>query len=55
MSGPAFGGADGSVALMREYDEILHYFLETIQKEHPKLIAESDDVQANHGLSRTFC
>ena len=54
VSGPAFGGADGSIALMREYDEILHYFLETIQKEHPELIAESDDVQANYGLSRTF-
>jgi hypothetical protein len=35
VSGPAFGGADGVVALMREYDEILHYFLETIQKNIP--------------------
>ncbi len=55
MSGPLFGGADGSVALMREYNEILHYFLKTIQKEHPELIAESDDVQVNYGLSCTFC
>jgi hypothetical protein len=55
VSGPAFGGADGAIALMREYVEILHSFLETIQKEHPKLIAESDDVQANYGLSCTFC
>jgi hypothetical protein len=29
-SKPAFGNRDGSVALMREYDEILHYFLEMI-------------------------
>jgi hypothetical protein len=52
--GPAFGNADGSVALMREYDEIIHYFLETIQRENPDLIAESDDIQSNYGLSRTF-
>jgi hypothetical protein len=39
---------------MREYDEILHYFLETIQREHPDLISESDDIQANYRLSRTF-
>jgi hypothetical protein len=53
--GPAFGNADGSVALMREYDEIIHYFLETNQRENPDLIAESDDIQSNYGLSRTFC
>ncbi len=52
--GPAFGNADGSVALMREYDEIIHYFLETIQRENPDLIAESDDIQSNYGLSCTF-
>ncbi len=40
VSGPAFGNADGSVALMREYDKIIHYFLETIQRENPDLIAE---------------
>ena len=54
LSGPAFGHKDGSVALMREYDEILHYFLESIQKENPNLITESDDIQTNYGFSRTF-
>jgi hypothetical protein len=43
-----------SVALMREYDGILQHFLERIQKEHPNLISETDDIQANYGLSRTF-
>ncbi len=45
LSGPALGNKDSSVVLMREYDEILHYFLETIQRENPKLIAESDNIQ----------
>jgi hypothetical protein len=54
VHGPAFGGPDGSVALMREYDEILHYFLENIQRENPELVAATDDVQANYCLSRTF-
>ncbi len=54
VSGPAFINKDGLVALMREYDEILHYFLEMIQRGHPDLISESDDIQANYGLSRTF-
>ncbi len=54
LSGPAFGHKDGSVALMREYDEILHHFLEMIQKENPDLISEGDDIQANYGFSRTF-
>jgi hypothetical protein len=54
ISGPEFGNRDSSVALMREYDENLHYFLETIQREHPDLISELDDIQANYGLSRTF-
>jgi hypothetical protein len=54
VSGPAFGHRDGSVALMREYDEILHYFLETIQRECPELILEFDNIHANYGFSRTF-
>jgi hypothetical protein len=33
---------------MREYDKILHYFLETIQRECPELILEFDDVYANY-------
>jgi hypothetical protein len=54
VSGPAFGDQDGSVALMREYNKILHYFLETIQRECPELISESDDIHANYGFSRIF-
>jgi hypothetical protein len=54
LLGPAFGHKDGSVALMREYDALLHHFLEMIQKENPNLIADSDDIQANYGFSLTF-
>jgi hypothetical protein len=39
---------------MREYDEILHHFLEQIQNKDPNLISETDDIQTNYGLSRTF-
>ena len=44
ITGPAFGHKDGSVALMREYNGILQHFLERIQKEHPNLISETDDI-----------
>jgi hypothetical protein len=54
ITGPAFGHKDGSVALMREYDGILHHFLGRIQNENPNLIAETDDILANYGLSQTF-
>jgi hypothetical protein len=55
ITGPAFGYKDGSVALMREYDKILHHFLEMIQREDPNLIPETDDVHAYYGMFRTFC
>ncbi len=51
ITGPAFGHKDGSVALMREYNGILHHFLERIQNKNPNLISETDDIQANYGLS----
>ena len=54
ITGPAFGHKDGSVALMREYDGILQHLLERVQKEHLNLIYETDDIQANYGLSQTF-
>jgi hypothetical protein len=54
VSGPTFEDKNGDVALMREYDEFLPFFLETIQRGHPDLIAELDDIQANYGLSCTF-
>ncbi len=54
ITGPAFGHKDGSVALMREYNGILHHFLERIQIKEQNLISESDDIQENYGLLRTF-
>jgi hypothetical protein len=39
---------------MREYNSILHHFLERIQNKNPNLISETDDIQANYGLSQTF-
>jgi hypothetical protein len=54
ITGPAFGHKDGSVTLMREYNGILHHFLERIQIKEPNLISESDDIQANYGLSQTL-
>jgi len=54
ITGPAFGHKDGSVALMREYNGNLQHFLERIQNEHIHLISETDDIQANYGLSQTF-
>jgi hypothetical protein len=54
ISGPAFGHRDGSVAMMREYNSILHYFLEIIQKKDLSLISKTDDVQASYGLPCTF-
>ena len=54
ITGPAFGHKDSSVALMREYDGILQHLLERVQKEHLNLIFETDDIQANYGLSQTF-
>ena len=53
-TGTGFGYEDGSVALMREYDEVLQSFLSVIQQEDNDLIAATDDVQALYGLSRTF-
>ena len=53
-TGPAFGHGNGSVRLMSEYDEILHYFLRMLQREYPDIISPSDDVEANYSLSRTF-
>jgi hypothetical protein len=51
ITGPAFGHKDSSVALMREFNSILHHFLERIQNKDPNLISETDDIQANYGLS----
>ncbi len=52
ISGPAFEHKDWLVALMREYNKILHFVLEIIQQEDPDLISETGDVQANYSLSQ---
>jgi hypothetical protein len=54
ITGQAFGHKDGSVAFMREYDNILHHFLKRIQNANPNLISDTDDIQANYGLLQTF-
>jgi hypothetical protein len=51
---PGFGHKDGSVDLMREYNEIPQLFLAIIQQEDNNLIEETDDMQALYGLSPTF-
>jgi hypothetical protein len=53
-TGPGFGHKDGSVTLMREYDEILQSFLTIIQQDDSNLIEKTDDIQTNYGLSHTF-
>jgi hypothetical protein len=53
-TGPAFGHKDGSVGLILEYDNILHYFLRILQKEKPDMISPTDDIEANYSFSRTF-
>ncbi len=53
-TGPAFGNSNGSVGLMSEYDNMLHFFLQKVQDAHPNLILPTDNVEANYGFSRTF-
>jgi hypothetical protein len=44
--GPAFGNRTGEVALMSEYDAMLHFFLKKIQSEHhPQIINPTDEVE----------
>jgi hypothetical protein len=52
--GPAFGHKDGSVALMSEYDNLLHFFLRKVQNENPELILHSDNIKANYSFLPTF-
>ncbi len=53
-TGPAFGHKDGSVGLISEYNDILHYFLRILQKEEPDMISPTDDIEANYSFSPTF-
>jgi len=53
-TGPAFGNSNGSVGLMSEYDDMLHFFLRKVQDAQPNLILPTDDIEANYGFSHTF-
>jgi hypothetical protein len=48
--GLAFGHKDGSVALILEYDDLLHFFLGKVQDKNPELILPSDDIKANYSF-----
>jgi hypothetical protein len=52
--GPAFGHKDGSIGLISEYNNVLHYFLRILQKEEPEMISPMDDIEANYSFSHTF-
>jgi hypothetical protein len=52
--GPAVGHKDGSVALMSEYDNLLHFFLGKVQDKNPELILHSDDIEGNYSFLQTF-
>ena len=54
FTGPGFGHKNKSVALMREYAEMLRSFFMTIQQEDSDLIKATYDVQTNYRLSCTF-
>jgi hypothetical protein len=53
-SGPTFGHRDGSVALMLEYNNLLHFFRRRVQDECPELILPDNKIKVNYRFSRTF-
>jgi hypothetical protein len=53
-SGPAFGHQDGSVALMLEHDDRLHFFLRRVRDKYPELILADNNIEVNYCFSRTF-
>ena len=53
-TGPAFGDQWGRVALMSEYDDMLHTLLQKVQSKEPELIAPSDDMERNYSFFRSF-
>ena len=54
ISGPVFGNADGSVAMMSAYDDVLHQFLKEIKAERNDLILDTDDVVKNYRFFRSM-
>jgi hypothetical protein len=53
-TGPVFGNRNGSVGLISEYNEILHYFLRRIQAEELNLISPTDEVKINYNFLQSF-
>lgn len=47
-------GASRDVALMSEYDAMLHHFMKRMQIECPRLIDPSDDVESAYTFFRSF-
>jgi hypothetical protein len=54
IKGPAFGSRTGEVALMSEYDAMLHFFLKSIQTEHPQIVDPTDEVETTYSFFRLF-
>jgi len=54
IKGPAFGSRTVEVALMSEYDAMLHFFLKRIQTEHPQIVDPTDEVETTYSFSRSF-
>jgi hypothetical protein len=52
--GPAFGVTSTKAATCRDYDVMLHSFLDIIQQENNSLIDDSDDIVGNYGFFWTF-
>ena len=52
--GPAFGNRTGEVALISEYDAMLHFFLKRIQSEHPQIVNPTDEVETSYSFFRSF-
>jgi hypothetical protein len=52
--GPAFGNSTGEVALMSEYEAMLHFFLKKIHIKHPWIIDPKDEVETSYSFFRSF-
>ena len=52
--GPAFGNRTGEVALMSEYNAMLHFLLKKIQSKHPRIIDPTDEVETSYSFFRSF-
>ncbi len=53
ISGPAFGNEHGRVGTIREYDAMLHHFLQEIQREDQDLLDDQESLD-RYSFYRTF-